>query len=81
MERSVEGGQGRKIWALPEEMPGKGEKKRRGREGSRERPLHSLIMHLGREVERIGGRSPAPVENFRVSSIVDVEVLVDTLAG
>ena len=27
VERSVEGGQGKKFWALPEEMPGKGEKK------------------------------------------------------
>ena len=43
MERSVEGGQGKKFWALPEEMPGKGEKKGEGERGlGRALPFLSL---------------------------------------
>ena len=46
MERSVEGGQGKKFRALPEEMPGKGEKKKKGERGLGSSPLiPSLHTH------------------------------------
>ena len=65
MERSVEGGQGRKIWALPEEMPGKGEKKGEGERGlGRDLSILSLCI-LGSKVEE-QGRSPAAKHNFVV---------------
>ena len=45
LAKSIGLGQGMKIFGLPGKIPGNREK-RRGGEGSRERPLHSLIMHL-----------------------------------
>ncbi len=65
MERSVGLGQGKKISDLPEEMPGKGEKKGEGERGlGRALPFLSLCT-LGRE-GRESGRSPAPLGNLSV---------------
>ena len=55
MERSVEGGQGKKFWALPEEMPGKGEKKGEGERGLGRASYSPHYTHLRRvERERAG---------------------------
>ena len=54
VERLVEDGQGEKIWALPEKIPGN-RGKMRGREGSRESPLIRLISNYTlRKIEERG---------------------------
>ena len=56
LEKSVERGQGKKFLGLPAKIPGN-RKKRRGGEGSRESPSHSLIMHTSRREGRAEGKA------------------------